>query len=105
MPPMERVRPSPPHTPVLQREPSSESINIFADPDTANSKRSEQGMAENSSSAKGKGRAEDVGLGVGAEWSGGGRMSHQTTFSDMMERADLAGLKKGEPFVPRMGKV
>lgn len=28
------------------------------------------------------------------------RESHQTTFTDMMDRADLAGLRKGEPFLP-----
>lgn len=62
--------PRPPRTPQLQRQPSSESINIFADPGTARAA------------------------------AGRPRDSHQTTFTDMMERADLAGLKKGEPFVP-----
>lgn len=60
-----------PRTPRLQREPSGESINIFADPSTAS-----EGIR--------------------------GRDSHQTTFTDMMERADLAGVRKGEPFVPRL---
>lgn len=60
---------APPVTPRLQREPSGESINIFADPSTAR-----EGSR--------------------------GRESHQTTFTDMMERADLGGLRKGEPFVP-----
>jgi len=28
-----------------------------------------------------------------------GRESHQTTFTDLMERSGLAGLQKGQPFV------
>ncbi len=59
-----------PRTPRLQREPSGESINIFADPSTA---------------------------GEGSR----GRESHQTTFTDMMRRADLPDIRQGEPFVPR----
>jgi hypothetical protein len=59
-----------PRTPRLQREPSGESINIFADPITARSMRP--------------------------------RDSHQTTFTDMMDRADLSGVARGEPFVPRI---
>jgi hypothetical protein len=60
-----------PRTPRLQREPSGESINIFADPSTAR-----EGSR--------------------------GRESQQTTFTDMMRRADLPDLRQGEPFVPRM---
>jgi hypothetical protein len=56
----------------LRREPSSESINIFADPSTARS----------------------GGLGVEER-----RQSAQTTFTDMMERADLRGVGQGEPYV------
>ncbi|OBT77802.1 hypothetical protein VF21_03197 [Pseudogymnoascus sp. 05NY08] len=56
----------------LRREPSSESINIFADPSTARS----------------------GGLGVEER-----RQSAQTTFTDMMERADLRGVGRGEPYV------
>jgi hypothetical protein len=60
-----------PRTPRLQREPSGESINIFADPSTARE---------------------------------GGRVreSHQTTFTDIMHRADLPDVRQGEPFVPRL---
>jgi hypothetical protein len=60
-----------PRTPRLQREPSGESINIFADPSTA---------SEGSR----------------------GRDSSQTTFTDMMRRADLPDVRQGEPFVPRL---
>ncbi|ELR09637.1 hypothetical protein GMDG_04128 [Pseudogymnoascus destructans 20631-21] len=56
----------------LRREPSSESINIFADPSTAR------------------------GGGLGVEER---RQSAQTTFTDMMERADLRGVGQGEPYV------
>ncbi|KFY72123.1 hypothetical protein V499_07717 [Pseudogymnoascus sp. VKM F-103] len=56
----------------LRREPSSESINIFADPSTARS----------------------GGLGVEER-----RQSAQTTFTEMMERADLRGVGQGEPYV------
>ncbi|KFY30225.1 hypothetical protein V493_02063 [Pseudogymnoascus sp. VKM F-4281 (FW-2241)] len=59
----------------LRREPSSESINIFADPSTARS----------------------GGLGVEER-----RQSAQTTFTDMMERADLKGVGQGKPYVPGM---
>lgn len=57
----------------LRREPSSESINIFADPSTARS----GGFAMEER-----------------------RQSAQTTFTDMMERADLRGVGQGEPYVP-----
>jgi hypothetical protein len=60
-----------PRTPRLQREPSGESINIFADPSTAR-----EGSR--------------------------GRESHQTTFTDMMRRADLPDVRQGEPFVPKL---
>ncbi|KAJ9133989.1 hypothetical protein NKR23_g10400 [Pleurostoma richardsiae] len=53
-----------------EREPSSLSINIFADPRT-----------------------------VGTP-GGGRRQSSLTTFTDMMEQADLGGVRRGEPFVP-----
>ncbi|KAI9731290.1 MAG: hypothetical protein M1818_007915 [Claussenomyces sp. TS43310] len=61
----------PPRTPNLQREPSSESINIFADPGTAR-------VAAASRS----------------------RDSQQTTFTDLLERADLPHLRKGAPVIP-----
>jgi hypothetical protein len=57
-----------PVTPVLQREPSYEDINIFANEDT-----------------------------LGSNNSRGGRESHMTTFGDMMQRSgSLAGLPKGK---------
>lgn len=66
------MTPSPrPPMPAVRREPSSESINIFADPSTARNLARE-------------------------------RESRQTTFTDMMERADLGGVRRGEPFVPRV---
>jgi hypothetical protein len=63
-----------PVTPILQREPSYEDINIFADGDTASALR-ENGLAGPSRNT---------------------RTSHQTTFSDMMEKSGLAGLQKGQ---------
>jgi hypothetical protein len=61
-----------PVTPKLQREPSGESINIFADPSTAR-----EGSR------------------------GGGRESQQTTFTDMMDRADQNKGRNGAPSLPR----
>jgi len=68
-----------PITPHLQREPSYEDINIFADGDTASSLRERERL--------------DVG---GRNL----RASHQTTFTDMMERSGLAGLQKGQRAYP-----
>jgi hypothetical protein len=65
-----------PVTPHLQREPSYEDINIFADGDTASALR----------------ERERLGVGSGASL----RASHQTTFTDMIERSGLAGLQKGQ---------
>jgi len=67
--PQEQQRPV---TPIMQREPSYEDISIFTDNTTANSLRDQHG------------RGVDV------------RASHQTTFSDMMDRSGVApaGLKK-----------
>lgn len=73
--PMMQMAQDRPVTPHLQREPSYEDINIFADGETASALRER-----------------DL---VGA----GGRdlrASHQTTFTDMMERSGLAGLQKGQ---------
>ena len=70
-----------PVTPVLQREPSYEDINIFADGDTASALR------ERENHGKGGGLAAR---------NFDDRNSHQTTFSDMMERSGLAGLQKGQ---------
>ncbi|CZS94676.1 uncharacterized protein RAG0_04594 [Rhynchosporium agropyri] len=88
-----------PVTPPLQREPSYENISIFADGNTASSLRERE---------RGKG----LGIGRGENGSANGnraglapprvpgiRDSHQTTFSDMMERSGLAGLQKGQPYV------
>jgi hypothetical protein len=58
-----------PVTPILQREPSYENIDIFADGDTASALRESE------------------------KRSGSQRM---TTFSDMMEKSGLAGLQKGQ---------
>ena len=72
-----------PVTPPLQREPSYEDINIFADGDTASALRERE---------RGNGRAN----GSAPPRFPGMRDSHQTTFSDMMERSGLAGLQKGQ---------
>ncbi|KAK0119132.1 hypothetical protein ONS95_007994 [Cadophora gregata] len=75
-------------TPPLQREPSYEDINIFADGDTASALRERE---------RGNGRANAGGLAPPGAVNMRG--SHQTTFSDMMERSGLAGLQKGQPYV------
>lgn len=62
-----------PQTPPQQREPSSISINVFADPQT---------------------------VGTEGNNTGSRRFSHMTTFSDMLRSADLGGVSRGEPFVP-----
>jgi len=67
-----------PVTPVLQREPSYEDISIFTDGNTASSLRERE-----------------VRNGLQASVHDA-RASHQTTFSDMMERSGLAGLQKGQ---------
>ncbi|PVH88234.1 hypothetical protein DL98DRAFT_580656 [Cadophora sp. DSE1049] len=77
-----------PVTPPLQREPSYEDINIFADGDTASALRERE---------RGNGRVN--GPGLAPPRVPGMRDSHQTTFSDMMERSGLAGLQKGQPYV------
>jgi hypothetical protein len=73
--PMMQMAQDRPVTPHLQREPSYEDINIFADGDTASALRERER------------------LGVGNRDL---RASHQTTFTDMMERSGLAGLQKGQ---------
>lgn len=55
-----------PTTPELQREPSSESINVFAEPGTVKSRPLTRG----------------------------------TTFTDLMDEADLAAVRHGKPYVP-----
>jgi hypothetical protein len=71
-----------PVTPILQREPSYEDISIFTDGNTASSLR-EREMRNGDGNGL-QGGSHDV------------RASHQTTFSDMMERSGLAGLQKGQ---------
>jgi hypothetical protein len=66
----------PPVTPILQREPSYENINIFADSTTANSLKQATPPT--------------------AMRMGEGRASGHTTFADMMESSGLAGLQKGQ---------
>ncbi|KAK0731505.1 hypothetical protein B0H67DRAFT_476289 [Lasiosphaeris hirsuta] len=68
--------PPPPQTPRQDREPSSVSINVFADPFTL--------TPESASRAAGDRR----------------RHSNLTTFTQMMEEADLGGVGRGEAFVP-----
>lgn len=63
-----------PVTPALQREPSYENIDIFADGDTASALREREKRSES---------------------------QRMTTFSDMMEKSGLAGLQKGQPYVYR----
>ena len=73
--PMMQMAQDRPITPHLQREPSYEDINIFADGDTASALRERER------------------LDVGGRTM---RVSQQTTFTDMMERSGLAGLQKGQ---------
>jgi hypothetical protein len=65
---------------IQEREPSSISINVFADPRIATPQRAEV-------------------LSV-PETPDMGRNSHLTTFSDMMRVADLGDVAQGRPFVP-----
>ncbi|OHE98916.1 hypothetical protein CORC01_05812 [Colletotrichum orchidophilum] len=60
---------APPKPGYLQREPSSESINVFADPRT-----------------------------VGGSGRPGAKRN--TTFTDMMEEAELGDVRRGKPYVP-----
>jgi len=73
-----------PRTPPLQRQPSYENINIFADGDTASALRAREKQQMGSP-------AYELPAALRA-----GRTSNQTTFSDMMERSGLAGLQKGQ---------
>ncbi|KAH8676792.1 hypothetical protein BGZ60DRAFT_371763 [Tricladium varicosporioides] len=84
--PKEQARPV---TPRLQREPSYEDINIFADGDTASALRERQLTPEVNGNRGGYG-------GLGVSGGVGNRISHQTTFTDMMESSGLAGLQKGQ---------
>lgn len=62
-----------------EREPSSISINVFADPRIATPQR---------------------GGDAGLETPDMRRTSRMTTFSDMLRSADLGGVARGEPYVP-----
>jgi hypothetical protein len=79
-----------PVTPIMQREPSYEDISIFTDGNTASSLRKQERQ---------NGRLQGGGSDV--------RASHQTTFSDIMDRSGVppAGLKKNSrespPPLPR----
>ncbi|KAM0332464.1 hypothetical protein ACHAQA_002745 [Verticillium albo-atrum] len=75
---LQATTPTDPVTPRLQREPSSECINIFADPGTVESTRN-GGLAPP--------RAK--------------RNTSATTFTDLMEEAELGDVRRGKPFVPR----
>ncbi|KAG9244581.1 hypothetical protein BJ878DRAFT_480033 [Calycina marina] len=80
-----------PRTPPMQREPSYENINIFADGQTASALREQE-------------RRDRSGLEPPAALRVG-RASHQTTFTDMMEQSGLAGLQKGQPYIYRGGET
>ncbi|ROT36792.1 hypothetical protein SODALDRAFT_345480 [Sodiomyces alkalinus F11] len=81
-----------PVTPRLQREPSSESINVFADPGT---------VASSSSSSSRGGQQGNPSAGVmGLEPPQMKRFTSGTTFTDLMEEAQLGDVRRGNPFVP-----
>ncbi|KAL1855925.1 hypothetical protein VTK73DRAFT_8420 [Phialemonium thermophilum] len=69
-----------------EREPSSFSIDVFADPASVGSPTRESGVAASAPPA--------------VKDQNSRRYSHMTTFSDMLRSADLGGLSHGEPFVP-----
>ncbi|KAG4031452.1 hypothetical protein MFRU_009g02250 [Monilinia fructicola] len=83
-----------PVTPPLQREPSFEDINIFTDAHTASSFRAARDQQHQ------RQQQNPSHLGVPPIF-GQERGSHQTTFSDMLEKSGLAGLQKGQPYVYR----
>ncbi|KAK3904833.1 hypothetical protein C8A05DRAFT_42130 [Staphylotrichum tortipilum] len=65
---------SPPRTPRQPREPSSVSINIFADPNITPDRTPESGADR--------------------------RYTSMTTFTQMLDRADLGGIARGESYLP-----
>lgn len=69
-----------PVTPHLQREPSSESINIFADPSTVGSSGGVGPFHLEPPRAK--------------------RFTAGTTFTDLMDQAELGDVRRGKAFVP-----
>ncbi|KAM0280715.1 hypothetical protein ACHAQH_003885 [Verticillium albo-atrum] len=72
--------PTDPVTPRLQRQPSGECINVFADPGTVGSDRLMPG---------------------GLMPPRAKRNTSATTFTDLMEEAQLGDVRRGEAFVPR----
>jgi hypothetical protein len=79
-PPSTHLRP---RTPTNNREPSSVSINVFADPEI--SRPSTPGSHK---------------LGLSPPSPDQRRMSHLTTFTSLMDQADLGNVAHGSPFVP-----
>ena len=78
------------------REPSSVSINVFADPRIATPQRNNGGGGSGAGGLR-------VPVPQTPEMGGGnnGRaMSMMTTFSDMLRSADLGGVAEGKPYVP-----
>jgi len=63
-----------PQTPRQHREPSSVSINVFADPNITPDRTPESGADR--------------------------RYTHMTTFTQMLDRADLGGIARGESYLP-----
>jgi hypothetical protein len=64
----------PPHTPRQNREPSSVSINVFADPNITPDRTPESNANR--------------------------RYTHMTTFTQMLDSAGLDGVARGDPFLP-----
>lgn len=84
--------PNRPVTPPLQREPSFEDINIFTDADTASSFRQVRAQQNQNQSQN----INHLGVPPVFGVQGQGRGSHNTTFTDLMEKSGLAGLQKGQ---------
>lgn len=85
-----------PVTPRAQREPSFADIDIFTDDETASALR-ERARGNEQLAHESEDELRPERLNVGGGKAGTGRaISTQTTFTDMMERSGLAGLKKGE---------
>ncbi|ATZ45635.1 hypothetical protein BCIN_01g03810 [Botrytis cinerea B05.10] len=89
--------PNRPITPPLQREPSFEDINIFTDADTASSFRQVREQQNQTQSQSVNHLGVPPTFGIQAQERG----SHNTTFTDMLEKSGLAGLQKGQPYVYR----
>ena len=65
--------------PHLHHEPSSEDINVFADPSAVKGENAANG---------GGGRGGDQ------------RLTRGTTFTELMDQADLGDVRRGKPYVP-----